>query len=130
MQKVFCRTDSGFVTFASKQCRSCTKIHREPSISHLRNCRLFLFILFMEDILQSVIEKSGISKEEILGKRRKADVCEARRIFIYLASKSYSGIQIACFLGMSIQNTYYQLKTFKNELQIYRSLREKLKQYE
>ena len=84
----------------------------------------------MEEILQLVIEKSGISKEEMMIKRGNLNVCEARRIFLYLANKNYSKKQISEFIGMSRQNVGAQLNTFNNELKIYKTLREKLKKYE
>ena len=84
----------------------------------------------MEDILQMVSENTGISKSEILKKHGNSDVCESRRIFIYLASKNNSTIRIAEFLGRTRSDIGNQLIKINDEMKIYKSFREKIKNYE
>ncbi|MBD8389654.1 helix-turn-helix domain-containing protein [Dysgonomonas sp. BGC7] len=86
----------------------------------------------MNDIIMKVSELTGISQVDILSRKRTQDICEARRIFIYIMMirLSESRAAVAKYLRMTDQNVSYNLIVFNNQLNLYKGLKNKIARIE
>lgn len=82
----------------------------------------------MKDIITKVSELTGICMSDILSKKRTGEVCEARKIFIYISWKrlGVSHTSIALFTDRTQQNISAQMLDFDQQLRIYRGLKKKV----
>jgi chromosomal replication initiation ATPase DnaA len=85
----------------------------------------------MERIIRKVSECTGVGADDIKSRKRTHDVCEARRIFIYLSHELYGNplSSIALFLSKRThQDISSQLMDFKQHLRIYKGLNRRVKE--
>ena len=79
----------------------------------------------MDKIMIKVSEHAGISIEDIKSRRRTKEICEARRMFMYLscALLGKSLTSIALYINRTVQNVSSQLIDFDQYLRIYKGLK-------
>jgi chromosomal replication initiation ATPase DnaA len=77
----------------------------------------------MEEILEAVSGRSGISPEDILSRRRDGKTAEARAVFMYVSSVSgHSNAEIAAFVRRTQSDVSSQIKKISVQKRIYKSL--------
>jgi hypothetical protein len=84
----------------------------------------------MDGIIKTVSEFTGIPIDDILSRKRDGEICEARRIFIYLAYSVFgkSRKNIAIYLHRTRQDISIQLLLFDQELRIYKVMDKKIRE--
>lgn len=86
----------------------------------------------MDEIIMKVSDFTGVSVTDMLSRKRTGEVCESRKIFMYLSRRMLgsSTLIIASFLGCKKQNVSSQLIDFEQQVKIYRGLKHKVKSIE
>jgi hypothetical protein len=78
----------------------------------------------MQKILEIVSKEMKIPAEDIFKSHGKNEICDARKIFIYVANNyGYNHVQIAVFLKKTQPNISIQKKMFVDQMMIYPRLK-------
>lgn len=86
----------------------------------------------MNEIIMRVSDLTGISVTNILSRKRTQEICEARKIFIYISHRvlDISPTSIALYLSRTRQNISRQMIVFDEQLKIYKGLQNKVEDIE
>jgi chromosomal replication initiation ATPase DnaA len=77
----------------------------------------------MNEILEAVSGRTGISTEDILSRKRDGKTAEARALFIYISSVSgHSNTSIAAFVCRTRSTVSTRIKMISVQKRIYKSL--------
>lgn len=82
----------------------------------------------MDNIIMKVSQLTGVTSKDIQSRKKTGDICEARKIFIYISWRRFGISQksIAGFINRTPQGISSLILDFDQQLRIYRGLKNKV----
>lgn len=86
----------------------------------------------MNNIMMKVSQLTGIASKDIQSRKKTGDICEARKIFIYISWRRFGLSQknIARFINRTPQGISSLMLDFDQQLRIYKGLKNKVNSIE